>query len=137
MTTARALSPAEQANDTETTHAPAKGTRTRASAAKREHAPRQATRRTPSSRESTKLAVAQAKKHASPLLIGAGLGAAVALSIVALRSKERPPTLALFASPNSTFFSALVKTVAFAVGHAAPKDSLAALVARAAGKAVA
>jgi hypothetical protein len=137
MTTARALSPAEQANDTQTTHAPAKRARTKASAVKGEHAPRQAAQRTPSSRESTKLAVAQAKKHASPLLIGAGLGAAVALSIVALRSKERPPTLALFASPNSTFFSALVKTVAFAVGHAAPKDSLAALVARAAGKAVA
>jgi hypothetical protein len=137
MTTARALSPAEQANDTETTRAPTERTRAKANAAKREHAPRQAVQRAPSRREPTKLAVAQAKKHASPLLIGAGLGAAVALSIVALRSKERPPTLALFASPNSTFFSALVKTVAFAVGHAAPKDSLAGLVARAAGKAVA
>jgi hypothetical protein len=137
MPTARALSPAEQANDTQTTHAPAKRTRVKASAVKREHARHHAVQRTPSDRAPTKLAVAQAKKHASPLLIGAGLGAAVALSIVALRSKERAPTLALFASPNSTFFSALVKTLAFAVGHAAPKDSLAGLVARAAGKAVA
>ena len=135
MPTARALSPAEQANDTHTTHAPAKRARAKASAVKREPATHHAAERR--DRESTQLVVAKAKRNASPLLIGAGLGAAVALSIVALRSKERSPTLALFASPNSTFFSALVKTVAFAVGHAAPKDSLAALVARAAGKAVA
>jgi hypothetical protein len=137
MPTARALSPAEQANDTQTTHAPAKRTRTKASAVKREPAAHQAAQRNRSDRESTRLVVAKAKKNASPLLIGAGLGAAVALSIVALRSRQQPPALALFASPNSTFFSAFVKTVAFAVGHAAPKDSLAGLVARAAGKAVA
>lgn len=77
-----------------------------------------------------------ARKSASPLLIGAGIGAAVALSIVALRSRDRRPTVALFASPNSTFFNAIVKTVAFAVAQTATKGSLTSLVARAVGRAV-
>jgi hypothetical protein len=71
------------------------------------------------------------------MLIGAGIGAALALSVVALRPREKRPTVALFASPNSTFFNAIVKTVAFAVAQTAAKGSLASLVARAIGKAVA
>lgn len=79
----------------------------------------------------------QPRKSASPLLIGAGIGAAVALSVVALRSRDKRPTVALFASPNSTFFNAIVKTVAFAVAQSASKGSLTGLLARAVGKAVA
>jgi hypothetical protein len=84
-----------------------------------------------------KVALVRARKSASPLLIGAGIGAAVALSVVALRSRDKRPTVALFASPNSTFFNAIVKTVAFAVAQSTAKGSLAGLVARAVGKAVA
>lgn len=84
-----------------------------------------------------KVALVQARKSASPLLIGAGIGAAVALSVMALRSRDKRPTVALFASPNSTFFNAIVKTVAFAVAQSTAKGSLAGLFARAVGKAVA
>lgn len=82
-------------------------------------------------------AILRVKEDSRPLLIGAGLGAAVALAVVALRTKERPPTLALFASPNSTFLSAVVKAAAFAIGRSAAQGSFASLVARAIGRAAA
>lgn len=82
-------------------------------------------------------AIARIKKDTRPLLIGAGLGAAVALTVVALRTKQRAPTLALFASPNSTFLSAVVRAAAFAVERTAAQGTLASLVARAVGRAAA
>jgi hypothetical protein len=76
------------------------------------------------------------KSEARPLLIGAGIGAAVALSVVALRSKERPPTLALFANANPDFLSVLVKAAVFAIGRSSARNTFAGVVARAVGQAV-
>jgi hypothetical protein len=148
MPTARALNHADQADDPHESKAPASGAshmkrapaRATTSKGSRQASPQQAAaqqQRAPSRElKLGQVALGQAKKHASPLLIGAGIGATVALSLVALRSREKPATVALFASPNSTFFSAIVKTAAFAIGRSAAKGSLVGLVARVVGKAL-
>jgi hypothetical protein len=143
MPTARALSHPDEANDLHSGKAPAaRDSHTKRAAAKAtsskgsSHGAAQPQRAPSRELKIAQLALGQAKKHASPLLIGAGIGATVALSVVALRSREKPATLALFASPNSTFFSAIVKTAAFAIGKSAAKGSLAGLVARVVGKAM-
>ena len=74
---------------------------------------------------------------ASTLLLGAGIGVALTLSIVAVRAKERPPTLALFSSKRSTLASALVKTAAYAVERASTRGSITNLLARAVGSSLA
>ena len=148
MPTARALHHADLANDTHTpkTATPrdghAKGSRAERAARKGPHRTgteplRPQGKSTALGETVAKLAEVQAKQHGPSLLIGASIGAAVALSVVALRTREKPPTIALFASPNSTFLSAIVKTAAFAVERAASKGSLAGLVARVVSKAVA
>jgi hypothetical protein len=138
MPTARALTHADNANDTHAAKpaiASGNTARTRSKDAEEKARRRSHAASKPSS-AAPPVTLTHVKEHASPLLIGAGLGAAVALSVVALRSRERTPTVALFASPNATFFSALVKTAAFAVERTATKGSFANLVARAVGKAV-
>jgi hypothetical protein len=80
-------------------------------------------------------AIAWVKKDARPLLIGAGLGAAAALAVVAARAKQRP-TVALFASPNSTFLSAAVKVAVLVIGRTIARRGLANVVTRAVGQAV-
>jgi hypothetical protein len=147
MPTARALSQPDEAHDLHSGKAPAaRDSRAKRAAAKTtsskgsppadSHGAAQPQRALSRELKVAQLALGQAKKHASPLLIGAGIGATVALSVVALRSREKPATLALFASPNSTFLSAIVKTAAFAIGKSAAKGSLAGLVARVVGKAM-
>jgi hypothetical protein len=124
---ARALSAAPQAND------PEPGLiATSPTAASRKRAPGKAELATAKG----EAVLAMVKADARPLLIGAGVGAALALSVVALRSREKQPTLALFASPNSTFLSMVVKTAAFAIGRVSAHDSLAHVLARAVSKTV-
>ncbi|HEY5372136.1 MAG TPA: hypothetical protein VIK01_00555, partial [Polyangiaceae bacterium] len=66
---------------------------------------------------SSKKSKTRLEGHASTLLVGAGIGAALTLSLVALRSKERPATFTLFNGKKSTLASALVKTAVFAIAR--------------------
>jgi len=70
-------------------------------------------------------------------LVGAGIGAALTLSLVALRSRERPATFTLFSSKKSPLASALVKTAVFAIAQASARGSITNLVARAVGNSLA
>src|SRR5882724_7298861 len=60
----------------------------------------------------------------STLLVGAGIGAALTLSIVALRAKQPQPTFTLFSGKKSTLASALIKTAVFAIARASTRGSL-------------
>jgi hypothetical protein len=68
--------------------------------------------------------------QASALLFGAGIGAALTLSVVALRAKGRPPTTPLF-DKKSTLASVLLKTAVYAVGRVSTRGSITNLLARA------
>jgi hypothetical protein len=74
--------------------------------------------------------------HASALLVGAGVGAALTLSLVALSTKQPQPTFSLF-NKKSTLASVLVKTAVFAVARASTRGSLTNLFARAVGNSLA
>ncbi len=82
---------------------------------------------------SSKTSKSRLEGQASTLLVGAGIGAALTLSLVALRSRERPATLALFSSKQSPLASALVKTAVFAIARASARGSITNLLARAVG----
>ena len=85
----------------------------------------------------SKKAKTRLQGQASKLLVGAGIGAALTLSLVALRSKERPATFTLFNGKKSTLASALVKTAVFAIARASARGSITNLVARAVGSSLA
>lgn len=99
-----------------------------ANPARRPHA-----KRTASDGDTTRSSL---KHDARPLLIGAGVGAALAFSVVALRGRDRRPTLALFANANPDFLSAIIKAAVFAIGHSSARRTFAGVVARAVGQAV-
>ena len=67
-------------------------------------------------------------RQVETLLIGVGLGAAVTLSIVMLRTKN---------ARSSPVTAALVKFASYAVGRTSPRGSLTRLLARAVGNALA
>jgi hypothetical protein len=80
---------------------------------------------------STQSGLSRSEGQTSTLLVGAGIGAALTLSIVALRAKERPPAFTLFSSRKAELASALVKTAAYAIARASSRGSIANLLARA------
>jgi hypothetical protein len=86
---------------------------------------------------STKSSQSRSEGQASTLLVGAGIGAALTLSIVALRAKERPPTFALFRGQKASLASALVKTAVYAIARASKRGSVTNLLARAVGSSLA
>jgi hypothetical protein len=60
--------------------------------------------------------LARIKQNATPLLIGAGIGAAAALAIGALGAKKRP-NFSLFPVSKATLFGNLAKIAIIAVGR--------------------
>ena len=74
--------------------------------------------------------------QASTLLLGAGIGAAIALSLVALRTKERAQPQ-LFGRNENTLASTLVRTAVYAIARASTRGSLTNLFARAVGNSLA
>jgi hypothetical protein len=85
---------------------------------------------------SGKKAVNRLEGHASTLLVGAGVGAALTLSLVALRAKQPQPAFTLF-NKKSTLASVLVKTAVFAIARASTRGSITNLFARAVGNSLA
>ncbi len=77
--------------------------------------------------------LARIKENATPLLIGAGIGAAAALTIAALTSKKQP-SFTLFPVSKATLVGNLAKIAIIAVGRTALRRAFSHAVEKAASQ---
>jgi len=77
--------------------------------------------------------LARLKENATPLLIGAGVGAAAALVVAALMFKKQP-SFTLFPVSKSTLFGRVAKIALLAVGRTMLRRAFAHAVEHAAGQ---
>jgi hypothetical protein len=80
---------------------------------------------------SASLAAAQPKSSSlKPILIGLGVGAAVATTALVVRSQLKPRRSAFWAQPQPSLFGVLAKAAALALGRLAVQRAAAALAER-------